>query len=64
MAVRKNYTVNWPSGLNLREKASKDSNILARLAYEEKVTIDPKAEAPEGWVAVVGGGYVMSEYLK
>ena len=64
MAVKKNYTVNAEGGLNLREKASKDSKVLALLPFGAKVVIDPKAEVPEGWASVVGGGFVMTEYLK
>ena len=48
----------------MREKASKESKILAVLPYGEKVTVDPKAEAPAGWTAVAGGGFTMSQYLK
>ena len=64
MAARKNYTVAFEGGLNHRAKPSKDSNVLAVLAYGTKVVVDPTVETPECWVAVKGGGYVMSEYLK
>lgn len=64
MAARKNYTVSYEHGLNLREKPSKSSNVLAVLPFGEKVVIDPKAETPEGWFAVATGGFVMAEYLK
>lgn len=64
MAARKTFTVDWPGGVCLREEASKDSKVLAVLPYGEKVTIDPKAEAPAGWTAVSGGGYTMTQYLK
>ena len=63
-APRKNYTVSYEGGLNLRQKPSKDAKILALLSPDTKVVIDPKAETPEGWYAVATGGYVMSEYLK
>lgn len=63
-APRKNYTVSYEGGLNLRMKPSKDSKILAVLPYQSKVVIDPKAETPDGWFAVSSGGYVMAEFLK
>lgn len=64
MAARKNYTVNHKTGLNLREKPTKDSKVLEVLPCGKKITIDPKADTPEGWFAVLGGGYAMSQYLK
>ena len=64
MAVRKTYTVSYEGGLNLREKPSKDSNILAVLPHGEKVTIDTAKDVPEGWTAVKSGGFVMKEFLK
>jgi hypothetical protein len=64
MAARKTYTVNWAGGVCKREEASKDSKILAILPFNAKVTIDSKADAPTGWTAIAGGGYIMSEYLK
>jgi len=63
MAARKTYTVNWRGGVCVRKEASKDSKILAVLPYEAKVTVDPKVEAPDGWVAV-NGGFTMKQYLK
>jgi len=64
MAARKNFAVAYEAGLNLREEASKEAKILAVLPFGEKVTIDPKADVPEGWAAVSGGGFVMKEYLR
>ena len=64
MATRRTYTVQTKKGLNLREEPSKQSKILALLAFGEKVIIDPSAETPDGWVAVKSGGYVMKEFLK
>ena len=64
MAVRKNFTVAYKGGLNLREKPSKDSNILAVLPFGEKVTVDNTVDTPYEWAAVKGGGYVMREFLK
>jgi hypothetical protein len=64
MAARKTFTVNWAGGVCKREKASKESKILAVLPFGEKVTVDSKADAAPGWTAIAGGGFVMSEYLK
>ena len=64
MAARKTYTVDWPGGVCVREEASKDSKVLAVLHFGEKVTLDTKTEAPNGWAAVSGGGFTMTEYLK
>ena len=64
-APRKNFTVKTnKAGLNLREEPSTESKIIQLIPNGEKVTIDPVAEAPEGWVAVRGGGYVMREFLE
>lgn len=64
MAERKNYTVSYEAGLNLRAKPSKDAKVLAVLPFKTKVVIDTAKETPEGWVAVKTGGYVMKEFLK
>ena len=50
--------------LNLREQPSKDAPVLARLPRGLRITIDPAREAPEGWAAVDGVGYVMAEFLR
>lgn len=64
MAKRVNYIVAAPKGrLNVRESPSLDARILSTLETGAKVKIDPKADAPEGWKAVDGGGYVMEEFL-
>lgn len=62
MAARK--TVDWPGGVCLRVQPSTDSEIIKILPYGEKVSVDPKAEAPAGWTAVSGGGYTMTQFLK
>ena len=65
MAARRSYTVAAPAGsLNLREKPSLAANVISQIPTGSKVKIDPKADTPDGWKAVDGGGYVMSEYLK
>jgi hypothetical protein len=64
MAARKALVVDWPGGVCLREQPTTESKILAILPCGEKITPDPKAEAPKGWVAVAGGGFTMARYLK
>ncbi len=56
------YTVASPTGLNVREKPDKTARVLRVLGHGEAVEQDGKA--PNGWLAVKGGGYVMAEYLK
>lgn len=50
--------------LNLREQPSEDATILARLPHGLKLTIDGGREAPDGWLAIDGVGYVMAEFVK
>lgn len=64
MATRSKFEVGFEGGLNLREKPSKSAKILAVLPFGKAVTVDNKAEAPDGWVAVKSGGFVMKEFLK
>ena len=65
MAKRANYIVNAPLGrLNVRESPSLDARILSTLETGAKVKINPSADTPEGWKAVVGGGYVMTDFLE
>lgn len=64
MAAKRNYTVAVARGLNVREEPSTEAKVINILLYKDKVVIDPEAEAPDGWAAVKGGGYVMREYIK
>ena len=65
MALRKIYVVNAPLGrLNVRESPSLCARVVSTLETGAKVRIDPKAETPEGWKAVEGGGFVMAEFLE
>lgn len=64
MAARKSLTVDYAGGVCIREEASKGSKVLAVLPFGAKVAVDPKTEAPAGWIAVAGGGYTMIQYLK
>lgn len=59
----KAYTVNVPK-LKLRAKPSKDGDVLSVLPFGLKLTVDAARKAPDGWTAVDGTGYVMTEYLK
>lgn len=64
MAARKNYAVNSKPGLNVRQYPAKNAPIMRVLRDGEKVAVDNSANAPAGWKAIMGGGYVMAEYLK
>ncbi len=64
MAAKKTFLVNAPSGLRLRAKPEKDSDVLAVLPFGLKITADQEREAPEGWMAVADTGFVMTAYLK
>lgn len=65
MAKRANYIVNAPLGrLNVRESPSLDARIISTLETGAKVKVNPNAETPDGWKAVEGGGFVMTEYLE
>lgn len=61
---KKTYKVNSPSGLNVRQHPVKDAKILRVLAEGASVAADPTVDTPAGWLAVLGGGFVMAEYLK
>lgn len=61
---KKTFTVTYKHGLNLRAEPSKESDVMRVLKFGEKVAKDVDAETVDGWTAVVGGGYVMTEYLK
>lgn len=52
------------TGLNVREKPTMDSDIVAVIPDGAKVKSDTTKKAKSGWIAVYGGGYVLSEYLK
>ena len=62
-AEAKIYTVNVPK-LKLRAAPSKDGEIISVLPFGLKLAVDDARKAPEGWTAVDGTGYVMTEYLK
>ncbi len=64
MAVKKWYVVIPENGLNLREAPSKDANILKVLNQNTRIEADNTANAPDGWIAIKGGGFVMKQFLK
>ena len=51
-------------GLNLRKHPALNAPVLRVLKDGETIPIDNSVEVPGGWKAVMGGGYVMSEFLK
>ena len=61
---RTTYTVNVERGLNVREKPTTKAKVLAVLNNGDKVKADTEREGASGWLPVLGGGYVMTEYLK
>ena len=63
-AGRKVFTVDYAGGVCVREKPSTEAKILRVLAFGEKVKPATKAEAPDGWLAVDGGGYTMTKFLR
>lgn len=56
-------TVRSASGLNLREAPAFDAPVLRVLREGEEIKIDISKNAPSGWFAVDGGGYVMARYV-
>lgn len=60
----KEYEVCYEHGLNLRAEPSMQSEVLRVMPYGFRVLEDPEREAPDGWLAVSGGGYCRLEYLK
>ncbi len=57
-------TVHSAPGLNLRKNPALNAPILRILRDGEEIAIDNSVDAPGGWLAVVGGGYVMAEYTR
>lgn len=64
MAIKKWYVVISEHGLNLREQPSKKAKILKVFDWNDRIEADNSVKAPEGWIAIKGGGYVMRAYLK
>ena len=63
-AAKKTFTVNSSTGLNVRQHPAKNAQILRVLPDGEKVSVDNSVEVSGGWKALLGGGFVMSEFLK
>lgn len=64
MATKKWYTVIAERGLNLREKPSKKAKILGVLEYNARIEADNSVKAPEGWIAIKDGGFVIKDFVK
>lgn len=64
MAVKKWYIVTSETGLNLRKEPSKKAKILKVFDWNDRIEADNSVEAPEGWIAIKDGGFVMREFLK
>lgn len=57
-------TVHSAPGLNLRKNPALNAPVLRVLRDGEQITLDGGIEAPGGWKAVAGGGFVMAQYIK
>lgn len=54
----------YTHGLNVREYPDTRARVLRVLKDGEQIEVDNNIAAPNGWAAVVGGGFVMRRYLK
>ena len=63
MATKK-WVVSPENGLNLREEPSLNAKILKILDWNTRVEVDSNVDAPDGWIAIKGGGFVMKQFLK
>ena len=57
-------TVHSAPGLNLRQHPALNAPVLRVLEDGEQITLDSTIEAPGGWKAVAGGGFVMAQYIE
>lgn len=57
-------TVHSAPGLNLRQHPALNAPVLRVLKDGEQITLDSTIEAPGGWKAVAGGGFVMAQYIE
>ncbi len=64
MANKKWFTVMSESGLNLRAEPNLRAEVLKILDFGEKIEADWTVEAPDVWLPVKGGGFVMREFVK
>jgi hypothetical protein len=51
-------------GLNVRKSPTLSAPVLRVLKDGAEIVIDTKSEAPMGWIALAGGGFVMAQYIK
>lgn len=64
MAAKKYYVVTSETGLNLRKEPSLSAEILKVFSWNDRIEADNAVEAPDGWLAVKDGGFVMKEFVK
>lgn len=64
IAAAMTTTVCYTYGLNVRENPDTGAQVLRVLKDGEQIEVDNSVTAPQGWVSVVGGGFVMKQYLK
>lgn len=57
-------TVHSAPGLNLRQHPALNAPVLRVLKDGEQITLDSTKDAPGGWKAVAGGGFVMAQYIE
>ena len=57
-------TVHSAPGLNLRQHPALNAPVLRVLKDGEQITLDSAIEAPGGWKAVAGSGFVMAQYIE
>lgn len=53
-------------GLNIRQSASTDAEVIGQLSTDQKITVDTSAEVVDGWVAVIYNNktaYVSAEFV-
>lgn len=51
-------------GLNVRQLPASNAPILRVLKNGEEIGVDSTKESAGGWIAILGGGYVMAKYVK
>lgn len=56
--------VHSASGLNVRKSPTLSAPVLRVLKDGAEIVLDTKSEAPMGWIALAGGGFVMAQYIK
>lgn len=64
VAATTTATVRYTYGLNVRENPDTGARVLRVLKDGEQIEVNGNVTAPNGWVAVMGGGFVMEQYLQ